>query len=618
VTTGRRHDTLGPTEGIHVPYNWLVTDTAARDALSLEAADIGKICKTSNGQLYVLHSLSPAVWHQIFMDTGAGSLFAVPVNVTKAAAAEGVATTFSRSDHKHDIDTAAAVAVGGANAEGAATTLARSDHTHEVTNFKFASEAQGDILYRNATVWTRLAAGTSGQVLKTQGAAANPIWSDHTWANSLAQGRTTGTGSNPQITNTAALEHADGSLVVRASADLDSGNYRHRFFTAAAALIATLTVNTTTGVLTHDNSVVVGNQTTSQDYSLSILTGGNINQSIIYFGDATSATAGQFEYDHNLTRFSIYTEGTARAHLSAAAWLPDGTMDIGSSSARWDDVFGVKGNFSTRVFIDNATGSVTNVDTSYDDFIIGDGATSDRGMTFKMDGSSIRKAGIAVAEGAAPLQAAFSYDLDMNKWIVRVQNTNELELTNAALYPTSQGGLALGVAATGEWSDVRAQAATITGAVAVSYNSATVTIGNQVGSVALVFEGATATSNYVSHKQNGVNTWDFGQTHNDAHFYIDNRAGGSIIVNSSTDLVTLPAALDVVLDVRSRGVIVDGDEGTGIASTTTFTNVLDATGDTAAAAIGNWRVNGSAGVFHGWIKIWVGTTYVNVPCWRAA
>jgi hypothetical protein len=38
------------------------------------------------------------------------------------------------------------------------------------------SSAQGDILIRDASNWTRLSAGTSGQYLKTQGAGANPIW----------------------------------------------------------------------------------------------------------------------------------------------------------------------------------------------------------------------------------------------------------------------------------------------------------------------------------------------------------------------------------------------------------------------------------------------------------
>ncbi len=45
----------------------------------------------------------------------------------------------------------------------------------EVLDF-IGSAAQGDILYRDAAAWARLAAGTSGQFLKTQGAGANPVW----------------------------------------------------------------------------------------------------------------------------------------------------------------------------------------------------------------------------------------------------------------------------------------------------------------------------------------------------------------------------------------------------------------------------------------------------------
>jgi hypothetical protein len=59
-----------------------------------------------------------------------------PVDVTKAAAAAGVAATYARSDHKHDITTAApstALTAATTNAEGAATSLARSDHTHAIT-----------------------------------------------------------------------------------------------------------------------------------------------------------------------------------------------------------------------------------------------------------------------------------------------------------------------------------------------------------------------------------------------------------------------------------------------------------------------------------------------------
>lgn len=38
------------------------------------------------------------------------------------------------------------------------------------------SAAQGDILYRNGTIWTRLATGAAGQVLQSGGAGANPSW----------------------------------------------------------------------------------------------------------------------------------------------------------------------------------------------------------------------------------------------------------------------------------------------------------------------------------------------------------------------------------------------------------------------------------------------------------
>lgn len=38
------------------------------------------------------------------------------------------------------------------------------------------SDAQGDVLYHNGTQYVRLGPGTSGQFLKTQGAAANPTW----------------------------------------------------------------------------------------------------------------------------------------------------------------------------------------------------------------------------------------------------------------------------------------------------------------------------------------------------------------------------------------------------------------------------------------------------------
>lgn len=56
---------------------------------------------------------------------------------------------------------------------GSATPLANS--ISSIIDSSIAS-TQGDILYRNGTIWTSLPPGTSGQVLSTGGAAANPSW----------------------------------------------------------------------------------------------------------------------------------------------------------------------------------------------------------------------------------------------------------------------------------------------------------------------------------------------------------------------------------------------------------------------------------------------------------
>ncbi len=50
--------------------------------------------------------------------------------------------------------------------------------------------AQGDLLYRGSSSWTRLGAGSNGQYLQTQGAGANPQW-----ATVAASGAPTGSGA---------------------------------------------------------------------------------------------------------------------------------------------------------------------------------------------------------------------------------------------------------------------------------------------------------------------------------------------------------------------------------------------------------------------------------------
>lgn len=66
------------------------------------------------------------------------------------------------------------------------------------------SDAQGDIYYRSAAgVFTRLAPGTSGQFLKTQGAGANPAWADFTMnTTAKVRAKNTAVQSIPNTTST--------------------------------------------------------------------------------------------------------------------------------------------------------------------------------------------------------------------------------------------------------------------------------------------------------------------------------------------------------------------------------------------------------------------------------
>jgi hypothetical protein len=61
----------------------------------------------------------------------------------------------------------------------ATTASAGGSVTSAAIDSAFGS-TQGDILYRNATVWTVLAPGTAGQALESGGAAANPSWAEVT------------------------------------------------------------------------------------------------------------------------------------------------------------------------------------------------------------------------------------------------------------------------------------------------------------------------------------------------------------------------------------------------------------------------------------------------------
>ena len=106
--------------------------------------------------------------------------------VIRTAAASGTpGTTANTMSSRLEVNSAGALGFAGAN-YGTANQVLLSGGSTAVSNWgnvdgsviNFASQAQGDVLYRGASAWERLPAGTSGQLLKTNGAAANPAWID--------------------------------------------------------------------------------------------------------------------------------------------------------------------------------------------------------------------------------------------------------------------------------------------------------------------------------------------------------------------------------------------------------------------------------------------------------
>jgi hypothetical protein len=106
---------------------------------------------------------------------------------------------------------------GGGGGGDLVSTNNLSDVDSAATSFRNLAEGisstQGAILYRDGSQWTALAAGSSGQVLQTQGAGANPQWASVSGAGdvtaALAFGadnvllRADGTGKGVQATGIA-------------------------------------------------------------------------------------------------------------------------------------------------------------------------------------------------------------------------------------------------------------------------------------------------------------------------------------------------------------------------------------------------------------------------------
>lgn len=122
------------------------------------------------------------------------------------------------------------------------------------------SAAQGDLLFRDASGWARLGAGTAGQVLQTGGAGANPSWAASGAGALTFVGRTTVAGAAASTITVGSLDlDTDGRYLVIYNvrnntntaanislfynADTTATNYNRQSLTADGATVSSGRVN---------------------------------------------------------------------------------------------------------------------------------------------------------------------------------------------------------------------------------------------------------------------------------------------------------------------------------------------------------------------------------------
>lgn len=204
------------------------------------------------------------------------------------------------------------------------------------------------------------------------------------------------------VTSTVAAYVADSLTDAMADGETFGGTEVSQILSDLRSLNSALNGATTVTALALAGAVETDAHTNADDLVIGATGGSGANYGMtiqsddagdcyIYFADASSTSAGGFQYDHGSTRFRWYVEGAQEMILTSGTLAPSTTLglDLGGSGNRWSTMYGQTGDFSGNVTVGAGTsGVVLDVD--------GTGAQSDISLS----------------------------DAGVNGWIIRYEHTS--------------------------------------------------------------------------------------------------------------------------------------------------------------------------------------------------
>ena len=155
-----------------------IANTGVTAATYGDATHVPQIAINSQGQITSASSVA-------ITSGGTGTVTSVSSGNLSPIFTSSVATSTTTPAISYSLTNATAYTLLGNNT-GSSASPAYNSLSSYIDNI---GSAQGDILYRGATNWSVLTPGTSGQVLKTNGASANPSWTTVSTLPSGSQGQ---------------------------------------------------------------------------------------------------------------------------------------------------------------------------------------------------------------------------------------------------------------------------------------------------------------------------------------------------------------------------------------------------------------------------------------------